>query len=327
MALNSRSRPPHLRADALAPGTVVYFFKQPGQNKRLQDFATGYHGPAVVACADGPQRLWLQFKGTVVRVAIENVRLATPEEEVSNSYVSDAMKVLEQELTAGRRPAGYEDLVEDEQESSGPSACPDVAGSAGAVGIGAPGSAEEAPSCPPEATVLPPEVRAQAEASAEACRRLDGLPPSKTRSGPYDPPVAPSVSQTISFFEQGGKDENWGSILEDAKERPATDSGLQRFALEKDVRHLEAQVQLGAEEGRRQRDEGGEPLLKVSRVDGSADATVSEQFGMESGVSSLAPRVAEAKMALEAWALSLPTNPAEVERMKKTIEDFDADVA
>ena len=30
MALNSRSRPPHLKADALAPGTVVYFFKQPG---------------------------------------------------------------------------------------------------------------------------------------------------------------------------------------------------------------------------------------------------------------------------------------------------------
>lgn len=27
VALNSRSRPPHLTADALVPGTVVYFFK------------------------------------------------------------------------------------------------------------------------------------------------------------------------------------------------------------------------------------------------------------------------------------------------------------
>lgn len=57
-SLNSRSRPPHLKADALVPGTVVYFFKQPAQN-RLQ-VATGYQGPAVVACAGGPQHLWLR---------------------------------------------------------------------------------------------------------------------------------------------------------------------------------------------------------------------------------------------------------------------------
>ena len=168
---------------------------------------------------------------------------------------------------------------------------------------------------------LPAEVRAQAEASAEACRRLDGLPRSRARSGPYDPPVAPSVSQTISFFEQGGKEENWDSILQDVKERPAANSALQRLALERDVRHLEEQVQLGAEEGRRQRDEGGEPLLKASRVDGGS----ADQVDVEAGVSSLAPRVAEAKMALEAWALSLAATPAEVERMKKVIEDFDAD--
>ena len=93
------------------------------------------------------------------------------------------------------------------------------------------------------------------------------------------------------------------------------------MALERDVRHLEEQVQLGAEEGRRQRDEGGEPLLKASRVDGGS----ADQVDVEAGVSSLAPRVAEAKMALEAWALSLAATPAEVERMKKVIEDFDAD--
>ena len=122
MALNSRSRPPHVKADALVPGSVVYFFKQPGQNRRLQDFATGYQGPAVVACADGPDKVWLRFKGSVVRVAIENVRLATPEEEVGTSFIMDAMKELEQELTAGRRPPGYEDEEDDvPQEACGSS--------------------------------------------------------------------------------------------------------------------------------------------------------------------------------------------------------------
>ena len=114
MALNSRSRPPHLKADALGPGTVVYFFKQPAQNRRLQDYATGYQGPGVVACADGPQRLWLRYKGNVVRVALENVRLATEEEEVATSYIKEAMTDLEQELTGNRRPAGYDDLAEGE---------------------------------------------------------------------------------------------------------------------------------------------------------------------------------------------------------------------
>ena len=112
MALHNRSRPPHLRAEALVPGTVVYFFKQPGQYRRMQDFATAYQGPAVVACADGPTKLWVRYKGSVVRVPIENVRLATPEEEMSTSYILDAMKTLEEELTGQRRAPGYEEEEE-----------------------------------------------------------------------------------------------------------------------------------------------------------------------------------------------------------------------
>ena len=66
---------------------------------------------------------WVRFKGSVVRVALENVRLATPEEEVGPSFIMDALKTLEEELTGNRRPPGYEEEGEEAEavETVGPS--------------------------------------------------------------------------------------------------------------------------------------------------------------------------------------------------------------
>ena len=44
---------------------------------------------------------------------------------------------------------------------------------------------------------------------------------------------------------------------------------------------------------------------------------------MEAGVSTMGPWVAEAKMALEAWALQSATSTAESDRMKAMLEEFD----
>eukprot|EP00438_Fugacium_kawagutii_P006229 Skav208378 [mRNA] locus=scaffold3508:51885:54965:+ [translate_table: standard] len=122
VALNARSKPPKLVA--LTPGTQVYFHKPPGQHRRLQDNATGQQGPAVVAATEGVDKVWLRYKGTVVRVALENVRLATPEESLDTRYLTDVLRDMQQELTGERRTAGYEDLVEPPSEPSSESAVP-----------------------------------------------------------------------------------------------------------------------------------------------------------------------------------------------------------
>ena len=110
IALNSRSRPPKLVS--LTPGTTVYFHKPPGQHRRLQDNATGQQGPAIVAATEGVDKVWVRYKGSVVRVALENVRLATPEETVDTRYICDVLSDMQQELTGAVRPSGYEDLTE-----------------------------------------------------------------------------------------------------------------------------------------------------------------------------------------------------------------------
>lgn len=38
-------------------------------------------------------KLWVRYKGTVIRVALEDVRLATAEEEVGSRYILDAMSL------------------------------------------------------------------------------------------------------------------------------------------------------------------------------------------------------------------------------------------
>ena len=328
MALNSRSRPPHLKADALAPGTVVYFFKQPGQNKRLQDFATGYQGPAVVACADGPDRLWVRYKGSVVRVALENVRLATPEEEVGPSFIMDALRTMEEELTGNRRPPGYEEEGEEAEavETVGPSSgdLPSGAPSETQFHSGMTGADPKEgvlDTAPPVSTApVPqptPEVVALAKESADRCRVLDGLP-RKFRASPYELQRPSTVTEKIEFFERGG-DETWKSILSQVDEKKPLPSALQRLSAEKDLQAVDNAIEQGLQEHVRQRDGGGESMLKTPRLEND----LASAMPVEAGVSSVGPWVAEAKMALEAWALQSSTSLSEIERMKAMIEEFD----
>ena len=321
-ALNARSKPPHLKADSLPPGAIVYFYKQSGQNRRLQDFAVGFQGPAVVACADGPDRVWLRFKGSVVRVAIENVRLATPEEELGPSFIMDALTDLEKELTGNRRAPGYDDEEDVGNSEAGvpgsgdlPSGVPsETQFLSGTTGIDRKGEVQTAgPSTSePSAPLVTPEMVELVKESADRARALDGLPRKfKPRPSPY--PV--SVPEKIAFFEKGGQDD-WKSILHDIDERQPLKSGLQRLAAEKDLQELDAAIDWGLNESARQRDNGGEPMTKAPRVDGGDPP-------IEPGVSALAPMVAEAKMALEAWALSSASSDVEKQRMSEMMEEFD----
>lgn len=96
VALNARSRPPRLVS--LTPGTQVYFHKPPGQRRRLQDNVTGQQGPAVVAATEGVDKVWVRYKGSVVRFALENVRLAAPEETLDTQYITDVLKEMQQRI-------------------------------------------------------------------------------------------------------------------------------------------------------------------------------------------------------------------------------------
>ena len=219
IALNARSRHPKLVS--LTPGTIVYFHKPPGQHRRLQDNATGQQGPAIVAATEGTDKVWVRYKGTVVRVALENIRLATPEETLDTRYISDVLNDMQQELTGANRSSGYEDITES------PAAAPSQANTEEAIvatqPVSSPGpidnpkesdtavmtkpedpasvaqdvthapdSAE--PSVPPvPSNVLPEadqteEVLRQLELSRLAADRLDGYRPVKSTSRTHETP-------------------------------------------------------------------------------------------------------------------------------------------
>jgi hypothetical protein len=53
---------------------------------------------------DGPNSVYLRYRGSLKRVAVENVRLATDEELLGSTAVREALQALEAELTGKRRP-------------------------------------------------------------------------------------------------------------------------------------------------------------------------------------------------------------------------------
>ena len=67
----------------------------------------------MVAATEGIDKAWVRYKGSVIRVALENVRLATPEETLDTKYICDVLSDMQQELTGAVRPSGYEDLAEE----------------------------------------------------------------------------------------------------------------------------------------------------------------------------------------------------------------------
>ena len=243
VALNSRSRPPKLVS--LTPGTVVYFHKPPGQHRRLQDSSTGQQGPAVVAATEGIDKVWLRYKGSVVRVALENIRLATPEETVDTRYICDVLADMQQELTGAARPSGYEDLTEHPTQpaeeailmqpaiggSSPPTEIPSTQPPEAVVSQGPVGSSSNAqdethasspdePAGPVPSNVLPeaeqnPEVLRQLELSRQAADRLDGYRPKPHMNNPD--PIGPDKQSMPSSSNGDSVPKDVPAGLETAK--------------------------------------------------------------------------------------------------------------
>eukprot|EP00974_Lingulodinium_polyedra_P077100 7465505-Lingulodinium_polyedra.AAC.1 len=89
-ALNAKSQPPP--PQALTAGTQVYFFAPEQQQSRLKDRPINWRGPAVVVCHDGPGNARLRYRRNLVRAALGNARLATPDEMVGSSFVRDTLE-------------------------------------------------------------------------------------------------------------------------------------------------------------------------------------------------------------------------------------------
>lgn len=83
VALNHRSHPPRCM---LSPGMEVGYRKQQGQAHRLHDREAAPQGPPVVVAMEGARKVRLRDRGSLVRIAVENMRLAT-EEVVNNKVV------------------------------------------------------------------------------------------------------------------------------------------------------------------------------------------------------------------------------------------------
>ena len=102
--LAAHSRPPHFTC--MSPGTQVYFHKVPQTNvgrRRLEDELTGWTGPAIVINVEGPEYVWVKYRRDQIRVAVENVRLASPEETLGHRHVMEALTDMESRLFTGER--------------------------------------------------------------------------------------------------------------------------------------------------------------------------------------------------------------------------------
>ncbi|OLQ08941.1 Transposon Ty4-H Gag-Pol polyprotein [Symbiodinium microadriaticum] len=106
-AMNAKSRPPNL--EMIKEGATVYVYEPPqsraGQSRRVRD-NTSWVGPGTVVCVERdhptPKRAWVRLKGRVKAVALERLRLATVDELIGATVVTDFVKELEQELAQGR---------------------------------------------------------------------------------------------------------------------------------------------------------------------------------------------------------------------------------
>ena len=116
-ALASKSRPPKL--ELIQEGATVFVYDPPanrrGLARRMQDNVS-WSGPGIVICVERdkevPKRVWVRLKGRVRSVALEKVRLATPDEMVSGHYIKEAVEDLQKELTSGRAKA----IVDEDEE-------------------------------------------------------------------------------------------------------------------------------------------------------------------------------------------------------------------
>ena len=262
VALNSRSKPPKLVA--LTPGTQVYFHKPPGQHRRLQDNATGQQGPAIVAATEGVDKVWLRYKGTVVRVALENIRLATPEESLDTQYLTDVLTEMQQELSGERRTTGYEELTDPPQDAP-------IMGHVPSNELQQPSTDATVPSLSIPAEEMTPEVQRQLVVSKQIADRLDGhmikrtqqpAQPSQPRMQAEQPAVGgldgiedALVKDKVEFFNRGADPAVWQSIVDRVNDSlpDANDSTLVRARRLHDLHHLDDLTRVGQAQIKRDR--------------------------------------------------------------------------
>ena len=106
-ALAARSRPPHL--EGIREGAAVYVFEPPpnrrGLARRLQDHSS-WSGPGVVVAVErdqgSPQRVWVRLRGRLKGCALERIRLATVDEQVSGTFIKEALEDVQEQLEGGK---------------------------------------------------------------------------------------------------------------------------------------------------------------------------------------------------------------------------------
>ena len=164
--LCARSHPPALAF--LTPGTEVIYYKQQGATRRLHDLMEAPQGPCVVVAMEGVNNVWLRDRGTLVKVALENVRLANEEDLLGNPHVLKALEDMESELTGQRRPF-FDDLTPERESPAG-----------------APEASEERVEVPPVSRRLRAKTRPENIPEAlEGVRHIRGTDPEI----PVDPPA------------------------------------------------------------------------------------------------------------------------------------------
>ena len=106
--------------------------KEQGGRRRLDDEAIGWHGPCPVVRPEGFSHVCVRDGRDLVRIAIENIRLATPEMMMSHRHVVEALEDLEKELETGNRSL-LEVSVDSEGDEDAPP--PEDLGAAPAEGL------------------------------------------------------------------------------------------------------------------------------------------------------------------------------------------------
>ena len=108
-ALNAKSKPPDLIA--IKEGTSVYVYDPPVERKglarRLQDNVS-WTGPGVIVCVERqedsgvPKKIWVRVRTKLKAYPLERIRLATADEMVSSSFITNALMDVQKELEDGR---------------------------------------------------------------------------------------------------------------------------------------------------------------------------------------------------------------------------------
>ena len=107
---------PKQQRECFLPGELVYFYhlQQAGRAPKSRgDDPTCWHGPATVVAQQGSSTVWISWRRPLLRIATENVRAATEDEQVGSTLVEHELDDHEKELTkGGSKSRGFLDLLD-----------------------------------------------------------------------------------------------------------------------------------------------------------------------------------------------------------------------